>query len=157
MTLQAASIINLTPRPARYAQYHQYHQRTECSGGQWKQSLSQNKEARQGGHGRPFWRDFRTSLKPPSASPTIAINMRIFLHPQLRAALPKSVHRDIRARVWTRFKSQAPRPSRRQETLSPAPKDLTAATTRTTSPAGAAAKTTFRRGTATRPSFILPY
>ncbi|GLI78907.1 hypothetical protein PoHVEF18_007229 [Penicillium ochrochloron] len=80
--------------------------------------------------------------------------MRILLHPQLRAALPKSVQRDIRARVWTRFKSQAPRPSRRHETLSPAPKDLTAATTRTTSPAGAAAKTIVRRGP---PERILVY
>lgn len=72
--------------------------------------------------------------------------MRIFLHPQLRAALPKTVQRDIRARIWTRFKSQAPRPSRRHEAPPPAPKDLSAATTRTSSPAGAAAKLSVRRG-----------
>lgn len=72
--------------------------------------------------------------------------MRVFLHPQLRAAIPKSVQRDIRARIWTRFKSQAPRPSRRHEAAPPAPKDLSAATTRNSSPAGAAAKLSVRRG-----------
>ncbi|OOQ84867.1 hypothetical protein PEBR_28602 [Penicillium brasilianum] len=80
--------------------------------------------------------------------------MRILFHPQLRTALPKSVQRHLRARVWTRFKSQAPRPSRRQEAASPAPKDLSAATTRTSSPAGAAAKINIRRGP---PERILVY
>ncbi|KAF7715750.1 Uncharacterized protein PECH_006195 [Penicillium ucsense] len=83
--------------------------------------------------------------------------MQILIHPRLRTTLPRALRRDLQARVWARHKSQAPRPSRRHEAVAPAPKDLTAATTsRTSSPAGAAAaaKLSVRRGP---PERILVY
>lgn len=142
MALQTASMMGLTPRPARHATEFP----KELSVVVNVTSLLPNK-AGSPRRSQPAILSQLSGKLETSATPTFATIMRILLHPQLRTALPKSVQRDLRARVWTRFKSQAPRPSRRQEAASPAPKDLSAATTRTSSPAGAAAKINIRRGT----------
>ncbi|KAJ5579891.1 uncharacterized protein N7459_005876 [Penicillium hispanicum] len=81
----------------------------------------------------------------------------ILLHPQLRAALPRSVQRDLRSRLWVRFKSQLPRPSQRHEPISADPKELSQTAARPSAPTTAAAKTSIRRGTTGPPERILVY
>ncbi|KAJ5156681.1 hypothetical protein N7492_009484 [Penicillium capsulatum] len=77
----------------------------------------------------------------------------ILLHPQLRAALPKSVQTDLRNRVWARFKSQVPRPSQRHEPATPESKDLSHQT-RSSTPTTHAPRTSVRKGP---PERILVY
>jgi hypothetical protein len=69
----------------------------------------------------------------------------ILLHPQLRAALPKRVQRDLRSQIWARFKSQVPLPSKRHEPATPEPKELNSTSARVPTPS--ASKTNLRRGT----------
>ncbi|KAJ5300888.1 uncharacterized protein N7443_005890 [Penicillium atrosanguineum] len=68
----------------------------------------------------------------------------ILLHPQLRAAIPRSAQRSLRNQLWTRFKSQAPRPSQRHEPGTPQSKDLAASAR--PAPPSTPAKTTVRKG-----------
>ncbi|KAJ6017835.1 hypothetical protein N7451_001214 [Penicillium sp. IBT 35674x] len=79
----------------------------------------------------------------------------ILLHPQLRAALPKSVQRDLRTQLWVRFKSQVPRPSKRHEPAAPAaPESKELNPTSARAPVPTASKTNLRRGP---PERILVY
>ncbi|KAJ5675576.1 hypothetical protein N7462_008473 [Penicillium macrosclerotiorum] len=79
--------------------------------------------------------------------------MRILLHPQLRAALPKSAQRNLCSRINFRFKSQASRVTQRHESVVPTSKNA-GPTARNPSTASVAAKTSIRRGP---PERILVY
>jgi hypothetical protein len=73
--------------------------------------------------------------------------MRILLHPALRA-LPRSAQRDLRSRVWLRFKTQAPLPSQRNAPKAPVPKTVAGTTPQSTTITSSAesVKTTIRKG-----------
>ncbi|CAI7669182.1 unnamed protein product [Penicillium manginii] len=81
--------------------------------------------------------------------------MRILLHPALRA-LPRSAQRDLRSRVWLRFKTQAPLPSQRNAPKAPVPKTVAGTTPQSTTITSSAesVKTTIRKGP---PERILVY
>lgn len=83
---------------------------------------------------------------PRATSESLLYTMRhILLHPQLRAALPKSAQRDLRNRLWVRLKSHAPRPSQRHEPAAPESKDVSHQA-RSSAPTNPAPRTSVRKG-----------
>jgi hypothetical protein len=90
-----------------------------------------------------------TTTPSPIDSPQFipAHSMRILLHPTLRA-LPRSAQRDLRSRVWLRFKTQVPLPSQRNAPKAPPPKTVTGTTPEppTITSSAESVKTTIRKG-----------
>lgn len=95
--------------------------------------------------GRPILSEYRFLLVGHHL--TLHTMRPILLQHHWRTALPRSVQRDLRHRVWVRFKSQVPRPSQRHEPAPLESKEPSSTPTRSTpTTPSISPKTSIRRG-----------